>query len=137
MVDVSAALRDGGLCLWVLVCELDTVLVIAARENLDFALDVCACNSFLRFFCWLTANIRLEFKAQFRAGNSKVDIIRFKEDNQFLKEIKSVGCNEELRVVVHEAITIFINLELLPGLFAVLGFQIILGRHSTSSVHPA
>jgi hypothetical protein len=35
--DELSAFRNGGLSLWILVRELDTVLVIAARENLDFA----------------------------------------------------------------------------------------------------
>ena len=45
-----------------------------------------------------------------------------------------VARHEELRVVVDEAITIFINLELSPGLFAVLRLEIIFRSHSTSSV---
>lgn len=45
-----------------------------------------------------------------------------------------VARHEELSVVVDEAITIFINLELSPGLFAVLRLKIIFRSHSTSSV---
>ena len=45
-----------------------------------------------------------------------------------------VARHEELRVVVDEAITILINLELSPGLFAVLRLEIIFSSHSTSSV---
>jgi len=134
VADKLVAFREHSLCLWVFVWELDTVLVVITRKNLDLALDVCATNRFFRLFCWLAANIGLKFKAQLWAWNTKIYPLTFKEDNQLLKEVKMVASHEKLCVVVDEAITIFINLELSPGFFAVLRFKIILRSHSTSSV---
>ena len=137
MGDEVSAFRDGGLGFWVLVRELDAVLVIATRENLDLAYDIHTTDRFFRFFCWLAANIGLEFKAQFSAGNFMSNIVLFEEDDHLLEEVERVGRHEELRVVVHEAISIFVNLESGPGLLAVLLVHVVLRGHSASSVRLA
>ena len=62
------------------------------------------------------------------------DIVLLEEDHHLLEEVERVGRHEELRVVVHKAITIIVNLESSPGLLAVLLLHIVFRGHSTSSV---
>ena len=65
------------------------------------------------------------------------DIVLLEEDHHLLEEVERVGRHEELRVVVHKAISIFVNLESGPGFLAVLGLQVVLRGHSASSVRLA
>jgi hypothetical protein len=62
------------------------------------------------------------------------DPVLFKEDDYLLEEVKRFGTREELRVVVHKAISIFVNLESSPGILSVLLLHIVLRGHCTSSV---
>lgn len=120
MLDNVARLVQIELGRWVLVAELDAVLVVVNLEDLDVHSHFAALVSLLLFGGGCACKLRREVKFKMRSRDAVCNLLAIQVGHQVLKVVERLTFHEELSVLLHEEGSVLFDFETVPSLLHVL-----------------